>query len=152
MVYRVIIFLLINFSALGLGGLLMGKGAGSEWYQTLSKAPWTPPGWSFGLAWTVIMICLSFYMSIAWKSIVHRDLLLIIFIIQWILNVSWNPVFFYYHQVLAGLFIIVILAMVVGFMMFHYQHQLRWASLFILPYFLWLLVAISLNAYILIKN
>ena len=52
-----LIFLIINFAALGLGSWIMGAGAQSEWYSSLNQAPWTPPGWVFGAAWTIIMIC-----------------------------------------------------------------------------------------------
>ena len=50
MVYRIIIFLVLNFGALGIGGLFTGKGVPSEWYNELNKAPWSPPGWVFGFA------------------------------------------------------------------------------------------------------
>jgi len=39
MAIRIIIFLLINFGALALGGLFTGKGVPSDWYQELNKAP-----------------------------------------------------------------------------------------------------------------
>ena len=45
-----IIFLIINFGALGLGVLLMQNGPETDWYLQLNKAPWTPPGWVFGAA------------------------------------------------------------------------------------------------------
>ena len=40
MIYRIIIFLIINFGALALGGLFTSKGVPSEWYAGLAKAPW----------------------------------------------------------------------------------------------------------------
>ena len=60
---RFLIFLLVNFLALGLGTLLMNNGPQSEWYQTLNKAPWTPEGWVFGVAWTSIMVLFAVYMA-----------------------------------------------------------------------------------------
>jgi tryptophan-rich sensory protein len=41
--YLWVFFLLLNFAALALGGLLQGEGAGSTWYRGLDTAPWTPP-------------------------------------------------------------------------------------------------------------
>jgi len=55
MIYRLITFLLLNFGALAVGGFFTGKGVPSYWYSDLIKAPWTPPGWVFGFAWTTIM-------------------------------------------------------------------------------------------------
>ena len=60
---NIIIFLIINFAALGIGSFLMGEGPSGEYYQSTNKAPWTPPGWVFGAAWTLIMVCFSVYMA-----------------------------------------------------------------------------------------
>lgn len=152
MTYRLIIFLLINFGALAIGGFFTGKGVPSAWYEGLEKAPWTPPGWVFGFAWTIIMICFTIYMAYLWPLIENKNLLIILFVVQWILNVSWNPTFFYYHNVLAGLFVIVSLTLLVAFFLFMYWPELRLKSIYILPYLIWLMIATSLNAYILIKN
>ncbi|MBL7812255.1 MAG: tryptophan-rich sensory protein [Bacteroidetes bacterium] len=151
MTYRLILFLILNFAALGIGGLFTGKGVSSEWYATLQKAPWTPPGWVFGAAWTTIMVCLACYMSMAWSKTENLSLLLGLYALQWVLNVAWNPVFFYFHQTLAGLLIIGLLTALLGFMLLHYR-SLGPVNLLILPYFLWLCIATSLNAYILVKN
>jgi benzodiazapine receptor len=152
MVYRVIAFLVLNFAALALGSLFTKAGVSSEWYASLAKAPWTPPGWVFGFAWTTIMICFSFYMASLWKEVDNRKNLIVLFVIQWILNVSWNPIFFYYHLVLPALVGIVLLTMVVGFMAFYYRSLLKLRSIYILPYFVWLLIATSLNGYIFFQN
>lgn len=152
MMFRLILFLIINFGALGLGGLLMGKGASSEWYQNLDKAPWTPPGWTFGAAWTIIMICFSFYMATTWINTIHKNHLILLFTIQWFLNVAWNPVFFYYHFSLAGLAIILSLTVLIGYLMISNLPVMKLKTLWIIPYFVWLLVATSLNGYIVIRN
>lgn len=152
MIYRIIIFLVLNFGALGIGGLFTGKGVPSEWYNNLDKAPWTPPGWVFGFAWTTIMICFAIYMSYAWAKVVDLKTLGFLFAIQLILNIAWNPAFFYFHQVLIGLIIISLLTVLVGYFLVAYWSDLKLYSLLIMPYFVWLLIATSLNAYILVKN
>lgn len=152
MTYRLLIFLLINFAALGIGGMFTGKGVPSEWYAGLNKAPWTPPGWVFGAAWTSIMICFSIYMAQAWPAVQNKNTLLILFAVQWILNVGWNPTFFYYHKVLAGLVVISALTLLIGFFLVYYWPELRLKSVLIAPYLLWLLIASSLNGYIFFRN
>ncbi|MGO1585798.1 TspO/MBR family protein [Mesonia sp.] len=152
MIYRLIVFFVLNFALIGSGSLLAGKGPRSEWYANLDKAPWTPPGWVFGLSWTVIMICFSVYLSYLWPSVENKKFLLGVLILQYVLNLAWNPTFFYYHQVVAGLFVISGLTIVVGFFLYYYWPILELKSFLILPYFIWLLIATSLNAYILIKN
>jgi benzodiazapine receptor len=152
MLYRVIIFLVINFAALGLGSLFTSNGVIADWYVNLHKAPWTPPGWVFGAAWTTIMICFAFYMAYAWKSVANRNLLIGLFVVQWILNILWNPVFFKYHAVLLGLIVISALTLLMGYFLFGYLSNLKAKSWLVAPYFLWLIIATSLNAYILLNN
>ena len=152
MIYRVILFLLFNFAGLAIGSLFTSNGVGSDWYLNLNKAPWTPPGWVFGAAWTVIMVCFAVYMGFAWERVADRTILVLLFGVQWILNWTWNPVFFKYHQCFWGLIIIVSLTILIGVILIKYFPELKGISILILPYFLWLLIATSLNAYIYFMN
>ena len=117
MFIRIIIFLVINFGALGIGGLFTGKGVPSAWYTELNKAPWTPPGWVFGAAWTFVMICFAFYMAYLWPTSENKKLLVGLFVAQLILNVAWNPVFFHFHNAALGLIIISALTVLIGLKM-----------------------------------
>ena len=152
MIYRLIAFLLINFGALALGSIFTGKGVLSEWYVGLVKAPWTPPGWVFGFAWTTIMIFFSIYIAYLWSIAENKSLLIALFFIQWVLNAGWSPTFFYYHNILVGLFIIVGLTLLIVFFLFFYFTELKLKSILIAPYVIWLMIAASLNAYIFINN
>ncbi|UKN02985.1 tryptophan-rich sensory protein [Paracrocinitomix mangrovi] len=140
------IYLIVNFAALGLGGLLQGEGPSSEWYQNLNRAPWTPPGWVFGAAWFTIMICLSFFMAKISKEV--SIAIMGLFSVQWLLNVSWNPIFFDLQMVPLSLAIISLLAIVVIIMFIVGWQKVKWTSFLLLPYIIWLLIAISLNFYI----
>ena len=152
MLYRLIVFLLINFTALAIGGIFTGKGVPSDWYANLIKAPWTPPGWVFGFAWTTIMICFSIYLAYLWPSVENKNLLIFLLVIQWLLNIGWNPTFFYFHNVKVGLLLITALTILIGFIMIRYFPDLKSKSILILPCFIWLIIAASLNGYILLKN
>ena len=152
MIQRLILFLFLNFGALALGGIFAGQGAVSDWYDALNKAPWTPPGWFFGFAWTTIMICYSIFMTLAWEKLTKRKKFILLFVIQWILNVGWNPSFFYMHEVLFGLIIISSLTFLIGYIFFSYQTSLKGLVYYLLPYLIWLCIATSLNGYILAMN
>ena len=152
MIKRILLFLILNFIALGIGSLFTGEGVPSEWYGNLNKAPWTPPGWFFGVAWTSIMICFAFYMAYLWPLIHNKKSLLGLFFIQWLLNISWNPAFFYFHNILVGLIIIISLTMLIGFIFLHHISKLNAKSSLLLPYFIWLIIASSLNAYAYFMN
>jgi len=129
----------------------MGDGPTGEWYQGINKAPWTPPGWVFGAAWTSIMLCFSLFMAYLTEADSSKNILYL-FGLQWILNVGWNPLFFDMHQMLLGLLTIISLTVLVGYFLIHYRTVLRWKSLLIAPYFIWLCIATSLNWYALISN
>ncbi|MEZ4848822.1 MAG: TspO/MBR family protein [Bacteroidia bacterium] len=152
MYLRLAIFLVLNFGGLAIGGIFTGAGVTSQWYAELAKAPWTPPGWVFGASWTTIMICFSVYMAYAWENIDNRILLISLYVVQWILNVGWNPVFFYYHEVLWGLIIISALTVLVGYFFLGFTSEMKAKIWLMAPYFVWLVIATSLNAYALFNN
>ncbi|WP_420572816.1 TspO/MBR family protein [Kordia sp.] len=148
---RLILFLIINFGALGIGTILMNNGPTEAWYLNLDKAPWTPPGWVFGFAWTIVMICFSIYMAKLLEA-KNTSTILILFGIQFILNVSWNYVFFNQHMVSFGMINLILLFMLIAYMTITYKAELKTYTIFILPYLLWLIVANTLNGYILFNN
>ena len=147
----IFLFLVINFGALAIGTFLMNNGPQTDWYTQLNQAPWTPPGWAFGVAWTSIMGCFSLYMTYLFLA-EPSTRVKILFTVQFILNVSWNFVFFNQHLVGFGLLIILALTFIVATLLFNFRKLLPIKSFLILPYFLWLLVASSLNAYIFLYN
>ena len=146
-----LVFLVLNFGALGIGGLLMNNGPSSNWYMELNRAPWTPPGWVFGAAWTVIMICFSGYLAYL-KFSIPSNTFWSLFLIQIVLNASWNFVFFNQHLVGLGLVVIVMLTVLVGYYLLSFWKVLDLKSFLILPYFSWLIIACSLNAYVYFNN
>ncbi len=146
-----VVFLFLNFSALAFGSWLMDNGPMKSWYIELNQAPWTPPGWVFGVAWTTIMICFSVYLAQLFKKSITINLILL-YSIQLVLNISWNYIFFNLHAIGYGLACIVALTVIVFIFLISYRKLLQYKSLLIVPYFLWLLIATSLNAYIYFYN
>ncbi len=154
MILRLILFLIINAAALALGSYFTGSIPDNDWYQSLNKAPWTPPGWVFGAAWTTIMICFSVFLAQYFGMLTDAEKRNFygLFALQWILNVLWNPVFFNWQMVVTGLVVITVLWFLVGwFMRDGIRKTGAWGWL-VLPYFLWLIVAASLNGYVLLYN
>jgi len=147
----IVIFLVINFGALAIGRWLMDNGPQTEWYINLNQAPWTPPGWVFGVAWTTIMLCFSLYMAFLYK-LKPTTKVVVLFTIQFVLNVIWNYVFFNQHFVGFGFTIILLLTFIVAVFTFSFKKDMGLKTLLILPYLIWLCIATSLNGYILIHN
>ena len=146
-----VLFLVINFGALAIGSWLMANGPQTVWYANLNKAPWTPPGWVFGVAWTTIMVCFSIYMAFLYSRL-STTKVIGLFVIQFVLNIIWNFIFFNQHFVGLGLLSIIMLTAVVSKFLYDYRTILGLKTLLILPYFVWLCIATSLNMYILIHN
>ena len=150
MIKRIILFAILNFGALAIGGLFTPSGLSSDWYLTLSKAPWTPPGWVFGFAWTFIMICLTIYMAIALKN--KNGLLTKFYIVQLILNIIWTPTFFYFHYMTLSFVFIILLTSLIATMSIYFNKHNNCKSILLYPYLIWLCIATSLNWYTVFYN
>lgn len=155
-IYKFLLFILLNFAALAIGSWLMnGSPAENEWYISQKKSPLTPPGWVFGAAWTIIMVCFAGYMANLLPRETHFGLRreYSVYGLQWILNVVWNPVFFALHEPIGALFILVLLFLTVSWFLYVAIHRRIVVNVFlILPYFVWLILAGILNGYILLAN
>lgn len=145
------LFFLLNFGALAIGGILMGGGVTSDWFKALIKPPWMPPGWVFGAAWTFVMVCYSLYMGIAWGRIRRRPLVAS-YVIQLLLNILWNPLFFYFQETATALVVILFLTLIILVQLIVFNKKMKWSSALILPYVIWLGIATSLNLYIVLAN
>lgn len=141
------LFFIINFGALALGSLLMGSSPiENDWYVQLNKAPWTPSGWVFGAAWTSIMLLFTIYLTGQDKEKLLNKKFIVLFSVQFLFNVLWNPIFFYFHWTFLGMFVILSLFVSLILLLYHYKSS-KWKSLLLLPYLAWLTIAFSLNAY-----
>ena len=148
----VALFLITNFAGLYFGNILMNEGPSSAWYLLLNQAPWTPPGWVFGIAWITIMLCFSFYLA-SLIRIIDSVNFWAIYTVQCILNISWNYVFFNLQKTVTGLIIISLLTVVMVFYFYKFKNQqLKYTKYLLSPYILWLFIASSLNLYIVIYN
>lgn len=145
-----LVFLLINFLGLFLGGLFTNDGVTSTWYTDLNKAPWTPPGIVFGLAWFTIMVTLSVLNYFMWKA--KERTFLYLWIQSWIFNFLWNPMFFSLKSIELSLVVISYLLVLVSSMFYETFRKYKYIHLLLLPYVVWLIIATSLNAYIVIYN
>jgi len=147
-----ITFFLLNFGALALGSILMGSNPiSNDWYVHLHKAPWTPPGWVFGAAWTLIMIFFTIFLTLQEKEKITKSKFVVLFTIQFLSNVLWNPLFFYFHWTFIGMIDIFLLFISLVLILFYFK-PINWKSTLLIPYLVWLTIAFSLNAYAWFKN
>lgn len=149
---RLIVFGSINFGGLAIGSFFTTSGVQSDWYQHMNRAPWTPPGWVFGAAWTTIMALFTVYLAYGMEQVYKPKLLMVLFVMSVVANIAWNPVFFWLHQTILGLGIILDLTVVIALISIVFYKRMGLKTLLIVPYFLWLCIATSLNAYAVFMN
>ena len=152
--YKFAVLLMVNFGALALGAVWTDPGTSSEWYLSLPKAPWNPPGWVFGAAWFTIGVTYSIMIAFLDTSKYrHIDEVQRWFWFSVVLNIAWNPVFFWLHATGTGAVVLIILAYLVFRLVDFTREAMGWKVAWLgMPYFIWLMIALSLNLYIAIMN
>lgn len=134
--------------------LVAGFGAQFEpgaWYQSLQRAPWSPPNMAFPVVWTVLyaLIAIAGWHIFAQPAISPK----VLWVVQLGLNASWSWVFFGQHWTVGALIIICTLAGLIAWLIFSCRVTgQRLAAWLLMPYLLWVLLASSLNAYIVFYN
>lgn len=143
--------IILNIIGLALGSMWTDPGTSSEWYSSIIKAPWSPPGWVFGAAWSTIALTFGIFMSQLW---VKRNMeAIFLYLTSFVLNVIWNPIFFYLHWTLLGAIVITLLGLNILALIHLARTQYSWKmSFWAFPYFIWLVIATSLNWFIVIMN
>jgi translocator protein len=126
----------------------------NEWYQKLKKAPWNPPSYVFGVVWTIlyILMAISAYLIFINKKCNPFCYALTIFFVQLLINLSWTTIFFNLRMIKFALFVLVLIFALVIYTYVLFNKIDKIASYLLIPYILWLLVALSLNIYIVIYN
>jgi translocator protein len=137
-----------------LSGYLSNSGTSNSWFLALQKPAFMPPGWVFGVAWTIlyILLGLSLAMVLHAKGAPKRSRVVALFAVQLALNLAWSPVFFAMHRVDIALSLIA--AMLVGtFALILLAWRIRVvAGLLLYPYLGWLMFAGLLNYEIINRN
>jgi benzodiazapine receptor len=129
-------------------GWLSNSGFGNQWFDALAKPSFMPPGWLFGVAWTILYILLGLALAIALAEppSPRRKLGLTLFFIQLGLNFAWSPIFFGLHQVALAKIIIYLIAVLAAAAAGQFLRLRRPAGLLMIPYLMWLIFAATLNA------
>lgn len=127
----------------------------TAWYRGLDKAPWDPPGWAFGVAWSILYVLMAVAAWLVLRRGLGRPLVragLSLHLLQLALNLAWTGIFFGAQRPVLALLDLVALAVVVAVMAAVFRRVSRAAAWLQLPYLAWLLLAISLNAWIVAAN
>ncbi|WP_253958297.1 TspO/MBR family protein [Rhizobium sp. WYJ-E13] len=144
-------YLVFILLALG-GGLLIGlMNQPGEWYDSLAKPWFTPPGWLFGPAWTILYILVGIAGARTFEHS-RNSPVMIIWIAQLVLNFAWSPAFFGLQFPALGLVIIIALLVLITVFIGLSWRRDRLASVLFVPYGLWVAYATVLNAAVVALN
>ncbi len=146
--------LLVVFTNAAVSGWATSTSVGT-WYAELAKPSWTPPGWLFGPAWTVLYTAMAVVAWRIWRlpespraNGVARTRLLRLWWVQLALNAAWSWAFFYFRQPAAGLAVIGALLLVIAAMQPRLARLDRPSAMLWTPYVLWVGFATALNLWI----
>ena len=135
-------------------GWLSGSGFGNDWFDSLRKPTFMPPGWVFGLAWPTLYALMgaALAMILALQPSPRRSAALALFFVQLAFNLAWSPIFFAAHDMrLAQVFIFMMIIFAAGAAGQFYRLR-QAAGLLLVPYLAWLVFASMLNTTILNLN
>ena len=137
------VILLLGF----LSGAVAGSGEDNRWFAELVKPAAQPPGWMFGVAWTILylMIGLAFAMILHARGAKQRGLAIGLFLGQYILNLAWSPIFFGQHEVTTAFYLITIIFMLALLTTLVFGRIRKAAAWLMVPYLAWLSFASILN-------
>jgi benzodiazapine receptor len=117
------------------------------WYADLAKPPWNPPAWVFDPAWTLLYVLMAVAAWLVWREggwKVQR-LPLGLFLLQWLLNALWTPLFFGLHRSGLAFAEIVLLWLVLAATLWSFWQVRKAAGFLLVPYLAWVTFAAALN-------
>ncbi len=130
-----------------LSGRLANSGYDNRWFLALDRPDIVPPGWVFGVVWTLLYIM----MGLAVAQILHargangRGRALFLFFLQLALNLLWTPLFFGWHEVSMALVLILLILVITIATTFAFAAIRRLAAWLLVPYMVWLSFATILT-------
>jgi translocator protein len=135
---------------IGLGAMMGMLFMPGDWYDRLAKPSWNPPNWVFGPLWTILYALMA---TALWLVLRDRSAdpelrqnAIWLFVIQYVLNLCWTPLFFGLRSPLLGLIEVSALALMVIATIRSFAKVRMAAALLLLPYLLWVGFAWSINA------
>ncbi len=146
--------ILISLSAGGIGSIFTIQGL-EPWYQELTKPWFAPPGEAISVIWIILYVLMgiSLYIILT-HDLGKRKVKIAIgaFAVQLAINASWSYLFFGIPSLLWGLVGIIVLWFAVGATIYFFDQVSEKASFLLLPYILWVSIALLVNISLYILN
>ena len=149
-----LLFLILLCEGVGLLGIIFTVPSITTWYMALQKAPFNPPAWVFGPAWTTLyfLMALSLFLILQKKLKKQKNFLIILFSAQLFLNFSWSVIFFGMHLPQAAFIEIIFLWISIALLIVDFWKFSKPAAILLMPYLLWVSFASTLNLFVALLN
>lgn len=143
-----IVIPLITVAVALVGSLLTS--AGMDWYATIAKPSFTPPGSAISAVWTIIFILATISALMVWNSPERKanrkiaavfPWIVVFFLLNAFLNVFWSFVFFNRHMMYAAFWEAIALDITVIVLVVLIWPFSRLASVLLFPYAAWVAFA-----------
>ena len=149
-----LLFLIIICEGVGLLGTIFTLPSITTWYMALNKAPFNPPPWIFGPAWTTLyfLMGLSLFLLLQKKLKKQKNFLVILFTVQLFLNFLWSVIFFGMHLPLVAFIEIIFLWISIALLIVDFWKYSKPAAVLLIPYLGWVSFASLLNLFVVLLN
>jgi len=152
--WKKLILAVLICQAAGWVGSIFTAATVSNWYLTLNKPSFNPPGWVFGPVWTTLFLLMGIALYLIWgkKNFKADSYAILFFTIQYLLNIFWSFLFFYLQNPLAAFIEIIILWIFILLTIIYFYKISKPAGWLLIPYLLWVSFAAFLNYNLVILN
>lgn len=135
-------------------GWLSDSGMGNNWYAALEKPGFQPPPLVFGPVWAAIYALMGLALAVVWNEAPspERTGAVRLFFAQLALNFAWSPLFFRGHMIELGAFLLIALLLLALATAKSFRRIRPIAGWLLIPYLLWLCLAVALNYETVILN
>lgn len=118
-----------------------------DWYASLQKPSWNPPGWIFGPVWSALYAMMAVAAWLVWKrgGFPIQRKALGWFLTQLFLNALWTPLFFGLHLPGPAFAEILLLWLAIAATLLAFRSVNRTAAWLFVPYLAWVTFAAVLN-------
>ena len=130
-----------------ISGMMSNSGENNFWFAGLEKPAIYPPPATFGIVWTVLYLLMgvALAMVVTARGAPGRTLAMGVFVVQFLLNLVWSPVFFGMQLLVPGLYLLLAIDVAVLATVALFYRVRPLAALLLVPYLAWVLFAAVLN-------
>jgi len=129
--------------------------AGMAWYQSLALPSIIPPGWVYGIVWSMLYMLIAIVALWVFNQ-ENKDrywlALLSILCVNLIANGLWCYIFFYKRLIFLGFIDCLVVLITAFLLMIMISRKSRYVALLLVPYVVWMMLASYQNYLVWIMN